>query len=98
MTAMLNWYRASTLLVPAMDETPERPAFLNGPFPPLKVPTLVIWGMDDKALLPVQLEGLEALVPDLTLRKLEGVGHFAPWEAPEQVTGAMRAWLADRDG
>ena len=62
------------------------------------MPTLVIWGMDDKALLPVQLEGLEALVPDLTLEKLEGVGHFAPWEAPEKVTGAMRGWLADRDG
>jgi pimeloyl-ACP methyl ester carboxylesterase len=98
MTAMLNWYRASTLLVPAMDETPERPAFLDGPFPPLKVPTLVIWGLGDKALLPVQLEGLEALVPDLTLEKLEGVGHFAPWEAPEIVTGAMREWLADHDG
>jgi len=98
MTAMLNWYRASTLLVPAMDETPERPAFLDGPFPPLKVPTLVIWGLGDKALLPVQLEGLEALVPDLTLEKLEGVGHFAPWEAPEKVTGAMREWLADHDG
>jgi pimeloyl-ACP methyl ester carboxylesterase len=98
MTAMLNWYRASTLLVPAMDETPERPAFLDGPFPPLKVPTLVIWGLGDKALLPVQLEGLEALVPDLTLEKLEGVGHFAPWEAPEKITGAMREWLADHDG
>jgi pimeloyl-ACP methyl ester carboxylesterase len=98
MTAMLNWYRASTLLVPAMDETPERPAFLGGPFPPLKMPTLVIWGMDDKALLPVQLDGLDALVPDLTLEKLEGVGHFAPWEAPEKVTGAMRKWLADRNG
>jgi pimeloyl-ACP methyl ester carboxylesterase len=98
MTAMLNWYRASTLQVPAMDETPERPAFLSGPFPPLKMPTLVIWGMDDKALLPVQLEGLEALVPDLTLEKLAGVGHFAPWEAPEKVTRAMREWLADHDG
>jgi pimeloyl-ACP methyl ester carboxylesterase len=98
MTAMLNWYRASTLIVPAMDETPERPAFLNGPFPPLQMPTLVIWGMDDKALLPVQLEGLEPLVPDLTLRKLEGVGHFAPWEAPEKVTGAMREWLANHNG
>lgn len=98
MTAMLNWYRASTLQVPAMDETPERPAFLDGPFPPLKVPTLVIWGMGDQALLPVQLEGLEALVRDLTLKTLDGVGHFAPWEAPEKVTGAMRAWLADRNG
>ncbi|HEX7694561.1 MAG TPA: alpha/beta hydrolase [Sphingomonas sp.] len=98
MTAMLNWYRASAVQVPAMDATPDRPAFLNGPFPPLKMPTLVIWGMDDKALLPVQLEGLEALVPDLTLRKLEGVGHFAPWEAPDTVTGAMRDWLDKQGG
>jgi pimeloyl-ACP methyl ester carboxylesterase len=98
MTAMLNWYRASAVQVPAMDETPERPAFLDGPFPSLKMPTLVIWGMGDKALLPVQLEGLEALVPDLTVRKLEGVGHFAPWEAPEKVTGAMREWLAAHGG
>ena len=47
LTAMLNWYRASAVQVPAMDATPERPAFLDGPFPPLKVPTLVIWGLDD---------------------------------------------------
>jgi len=98
LTAMLNWYRASVVQVPAMDATPERPAFLSGPFPPLRVPTLVIWGMDDKALLPVQLEGLEALVPDLTIDRLEGVGHFAPWEAPEQVTVAMRKLLADHNG
>jgi pimeloyl-ACP methyl ester carboxylesterase len=100
MTAMLNWYRASAVQVPAMDATPERPAFLNGPFPPLKMPTLVVWGMDDKALLPVQLEGLDALIPDLTITRLDGVGHFAPWEAPDKVTAAMRAWLAgqDRDG
>jgi pimeloyl-ACP methyl ester carboxylesterase len=98
MTAMLNWYRASAVQVPAMDETPERPAFLDGPFPPLKMPTLVIWGLGDQALLPVQLEGLEAMVPDLTLKTLEGVGHFAPWEAPEKVTGAMREWLADHGG
>ncbi len=98
MTAMLNWYRASAVQVPAMDATPERPAFLNGPFPPLKMPTLVIWGLEDKALLPVQLDGLEVLVPDLTLKKLEGVGHFAPWEAPDRVTDAMRDWLGQHGG
>lgn len=98
MTAMLNWYRASAVQVPAIDATPERPAFLDAPFPPVTVPTLVIWGMDDKALLPVQLEGLEALVPDLTVVKLDGVGHFAPWEAPDRVTAAIREWLAAREG
>jgi pimeloyl-ACP methyl ester carboxylesterase len=92
MTAMLNWYRASRIVVPGMDETPERPAFLSAPFPPVTQPTLVIWGMDDKALLPSQLDGLDALVPDLTLVKV-AAGHFVPWEAPEAVTEAMRDWL-----
>jgi pimeloyl-ACP methyl ester carboxylesterase len=94
MTAMLNWYRASAIIVPAMDETPERPAFLAAPFPPIRQPTLVLWGVQDKALLPSQLEGLDALVPDMTLVKVDS-GHFVPWEAPEAVTRAMRAWLAD---
>ncbi|CAN5827212.1 alpha/beta hydrolase [soil metagenome] len=92
MTAMLNWYRASRIVVPGMDETPERPAFLSAPFPPVTQPTLVIWGVDDKALLPSQLEGLDALVPDLTLVKV-AAGHFVPWEAPEAVTEAIRDWL-----
>lgn len=94
MTTMLNWYRASTVIVPAMDATPERPAFLDGPFPPLRMPVLVIWGLEDKALRPSQLEGLDALIPDLTIDRLEGVGHFAPWQASEKVTQAMRTWLA----
>ena len=92
MTAMLNWYRASAIVVPAMDETPDRPAFLDGPFPPLAMPVLVIWGMRDAALLPVQLEGLDALIPDLTLVKVDS-GHFVPWEKPQPVTDAIREWL-----
>ncbi|WP_425229284.1 alpha/beta fold hydrolase [Sphingomonas sp.] len=91
MTAMLNWYRASTLIVPAMDENPPRPAFLDGPFPPVTQPTLVIWGMADTALLPMQLAGLDALVPDLTVAKVEA-GHFVPWENAPAVLKAMRDW------
>jgi pimeloyl-ACP methyl ester carboxylesterase len=55
----------------------------------------VIWGTADKALLPVQLEGLDALVPDLTVVKVDA-GHFVPWQAPAAVTAAMRGWLATR--
>ncbi len=90
MTAMLNWYRASTIVVPTMDETPPRPAWLDAPFPPVTQPTLVIWGMQDKALLPIQLD-LAAYVPDLTIEKIEA-GHFVPWEKPEPVIAAMRRW------
>ncbi len=92
MTAMLNWYRASAIVVPAMDETPARPAFLDGPFPPVTQPTLVVWGVKDVALLPSQLDGLDALVPDLTVVKVDA-GHFVPWENPDAVVAAMREWL-----
>ncbi|MGI4732610.1 MAG: alpha/beta fold hydrolase [Janthinobacterium lividum] len=101
MTAMLNWYRASQIVVPPVDwrpgDQPPRPAFLEGPFPPVSVPTLVIWGMADKALPPgPNLDGLDALVPDLTIQRLDGVGHFAPWEAPDRVTAALSGWLRRR--
>ncbi|NIJ22321.1 pimeloyl-ACP methyl ester carboxylesterase [Sphingomonas naasensis] len=93
MTAMLNWYRASPIVVPAPDAEPERPAWLDAPFPPIVQPTLVIWGMRDFALLPGQL-ALADLVPDLTIARIEDGGHFVPWEKPEAVTAAMRKWLA----
>lgn len=94
MTAMLNWYRASVIQVPALDATPERPAWLDAPFPPVTQPTLVIWATQDTALLPVQLEGLETLVPDLTVVRIASAGHFVPWEKPELVTEAILEWLA----
>ena len=98
MTAMLNWYRASAISVPAPGETPARPAWLGGPFPPVTQPTLVIWGMQDGALLPCQLDGLDALVPDLRVVEIADAGHFVPWQKPAAVTEAIRAWLAERGG
>lgn len=92
LTAMYNWYRASPIIVPEMDEEPPRPAFLDKPFPPLDMPVLVIWGLADTALKPSQLVGLEELVPQMTLVKVDA-GHFVPWEAPEAVNAAMRDWL-----
>ncbi len=92
MTAMLNWYRASSIVVPETGEDAERPAWIDAPFPPVQPPTLVIWGTGDKALLPCQLDGLDALVNDLTVVKVEA-GHFVPWEAPEAVNKAMLDWL-----
>jgi pimeloyl-ACP methyl ester carboxylesterase len=58
------------------------------------VPTLVVWGMKDSALLPLQLDGLDRLVDDLTVVRLADAGHFAPWEAGEQASRALRPFLA----
>lgn len=93
LTAMFNWYRASPMAVPAMDERPPRSPFLDAPFPKLEMPVLIVWGLEDNALLPCQLEGLGPLIDDLTIVRIEGAGHFVPWEAPDPVTHAIRDWL-----
>ena len=89
LTAMLNWYRASEVVVPAPGETAELPAWTKLPFPVLKVPTLVIWAMRDTALLPVQLGGLGDLVENLKIVQVPDAGHFIPWEKPAPVVRAI---------
>ncbi len=93
-TGMLNWYRASPMQVPAMDAPIETTPFLDRPFPKLTIPVLVVWGMNDEALLPCQLDGLEDHIDDLTLIRIPGAGHFVPWEAPDAVSAAMLGWLS----
>ncbi|HVQ07775.1 MAG TPA: alpha/beta hydrolase [Allosphingosinicella sp.] len=95
LTAMLNWYRASEIIVPRVGEEVTAPAWTGGPFPRLAMPTLVIWALGDKALLPVQLEGLDALIDDLTLVTIPDAGHFVPWEQPETVISAIRDFMSE---
>jgi len=94
MTSMLNWYRGSRVVVPPPGVTVPLPDWLLRAFPKVEVPTLVVWGMQDTALLPIQLEGLEELIEDLRIERLPEAGHFAPWEAPDEVANALRDFLA----
>ena len=78
-----------------MDAPFELPADFAAPLlPKLTIPTLVIWALDDIALPPANIEGLEALIDPLTIEKVEGCGHFVPWEAPGAVNAAMERFLA----
>lgn len=93
--AMLNWYRGSRVFVPPPGVTVPLPDWLLRAFPRVEVSTLVIWGTKDRALLPVQLDGLNELIEDLHVVRLPDAGHFAPWEAGEVVAGALEPFLAD---
>lgn len=90
---MLNWYRASALYVPAMDEDAAMPAFAAGEFPKLVIPTLVVWAMDDLALPPSNIDGIEELVPNVTIAPVQDCGHFVIWEQPDAVNAAMDSFL-----
>ncbi|WP_095011617.1 alpha/beta fold hydrolase [Tsuneonella mangrovi] len=92
---MLNWYRGAQIDVPPLDAPYEIPQGWAPPtLPPLSIPTLVIWGMDDIALPPENLLGLGDVVTDMTLVEVPGYGHFVPWEAPDAVNAAMDEFLA----
>ncbi len=91
---MLNWYRASQVVVPPLDAPYALPAdFAPLPLPHITIPTLVVWAMEDEALPPCNLAGLDERVSDLTVAEVPGSGHFVPWEAPDAVNAAMEAFL-----
>ena len=93
LTAMFNWYRASQIVVPAMGEAAPLPDWVTRGVPKLKIPVRVIWGLDDAALLPLQLAGIGEVGDDVAVVPLKGVGHFAPWQAPDQVAAALAPFL-----
>jgi pimeloyl-ACP methyl ester carboxylesterase len=94
--AMASWYRAVGIVVPPVGAEAEVPEWAAGPTTPLEMPTLVLWGMADRNLMPSQLEGITDIVGDLTLVQLPDTGHFSPWEAPAEVTAAIRQFLQER--
>ena len=92
---MLNWYRASTIDVPALDAPYALPDdWQEPPLPSLTIPTLVIWALEDKALPACNLDGMETIIANLQIFPVNGCGHFVTWEAPEAVNRAMEAFLA----
>ncbi len=92
--AMLNWYRAVESDRPAARCNGAAAGFPAARLSGREGADLVIWGMKDEALLPLQLEGLDTLVDDLTIVRLPDAGHFAPWEAGGEVAAALQPFLA----
>lgn len=79
----LNWYRAN---------------FEDG-LPAVDVelvvdqPTLVMWGMDDDALLPANMTNLGPYVSDLTMEEIPGAGHFVEHDAPARIAELIRGFV-----
>ena len=93
LTGGLNYYRAAGVGPPAADGAPAR-SFGGDPSRlTVRVPTLVIWGERDRALLTGNLDGLERFVPDLGVRRVPHGSHWVVHEEPDLVNQAIRDFL-----
>ena len=95
LTGGLNYYRASPLR-PAR----EGDAAATGvELPPeaftVKLPTLVLWAMQDSALLPELLSGLQRWVPQMQLERIERATHWVVHEQPARVAASIQRFLGD---
>ena len=94
LTGGCNYYRASPLRPP----TPQDPgaAAITLPHAMLTValPTLVLWAMDDVALPPELIDGLDSYISNLTLEKVEAASHWIVHEKPAFVAERLGRFLA----
>jgi len=93
LTGSLNWYRASPLHPPDGDDT-EPPPQLDANAFRVAVPTLVIWGERDQALLIGNLKGLEDVVADLQVVRIPDGSHWVVHEKPAEITALIRRFVS----
>src|SRR5579871_479251 len=78
LTAGLNWYRANL--------PPQRLLATPRPLPPVQAPTLGIWSSGDLYLSEGRmLRSAEHIAGPWRYERIEGVSHWIPTEAPDQV-------------
>jgi pimeloyl-ACP methyl ester carboxylesterase len=93
LTGGLNYYRASPLYPPTADD----PGAKKLQFKPedfmVRVPTLVLWGERDTALLTGCIDGLAQCVPDLKVVRAPDASHWIVHEKPDFVCGEIEGFL-----
>jgi epoxide hydrolase 4 len=86
----LNYYRATPL-------RPDGPDLHRIELPPsvvqVRVPTTVLWGINDQALRPGLLDGLEQWVEPLRVQRVDDASHWIVHERPDVVRAAIEAAL-----
>jgi pimeloyl-ACP methyl ester carboxylesterase len=96
LTGSLNYYRASPLYPPTSKDDKDQIGgiwSLPKEMFAVKVPTLVIWGEEDRALLTGNLDGLAEYIEDLTVKKIPDGTHWVIHEQPELVNALIRDFI-----
>lgn len=90
----LNYYRASPLRPAVRPDDSLHTLVLPDEAVTVRVPTTVLWGDGDVALLPGLLGGLQAWVPQLQVLHEAQATHWLVHENPARVAGLIQDLLA----
>ena len=93
LTGGCNLYRASPLRPPRAGDAAAATVELPREMLTISLPTLVIWGLDDAALPPELVDGLEDYIPQLTLVKVPGASHWIVHENSGLVIRTVAQFL-----
>ena len=103
-TAGLNYYRANHRNPPFNDRHPASTiptswsaaeVTAGAKSTTIMVPTLVIWGMQDTAILSGHLSGLEKWVPNLSVKLYPNDDHWIMMAKGRQLAQDMRRYIED---
>jgi pimeloyl-ACP methyl ester carboxylesterase len=98
LTGGLNYYRASPLYPPTAGDPGAMKLKLELKDFMVRVPTLVIWGERDTALLPGLLDGLGLCVPHLKIVRAPGATHWIVHERPDLVCAEIEKFVQEKHG
>lgn len=90
-----NYYRASPLHPPTADHAGPRIEEMQAKDYFTKVPTLVIWGTSDIALPASLLDGLDEVVGDLRIERINEASHWIIHEQPDTINRVIRGFLSE---
>ena len=93
LTGGCNYYRASPLRPARKDDPGVATIDLPRSMLTIDLPTLLIWGVKDVALLPELVDGLEDYVKHLTVKKVVDASHWIVHEQPQRVIALLNDFL-----
>lgn len=96
LTGGCNLYRASPLRPPRVDDPAAAAVDLPREMLTVSLPTLVIWALDDIALPPALIDGLDDYVERLTIEKVAGASHWIVHEKPQLIADLLKQFMTAR--
>ena len=88
-----NYYRASPLRPPTPSDPGAAAISLPHAMLTVSLPTLVLWAMNDIALPPALIDGLEDYIPHMELHRIHNATHWIVHEQPALVADYLQKFL-----